>query len=215
MSAQATAPGTPSVDPFATPASAERIRQVCEALRGNGFAAEVVESPGGARERVRELVPSGSTVLTAASETLRMSGIEDDFNQSELVDSVRNRVHALDRRTERAAIRRLIATPDFVIGSVSAVTYGGSLVAVSASGSQLPAYAGGAGQLILVVGAQKIVADLPAAFRRIEEYALPLETERTKRVYGVASAVNKILIVNRDFAVERTTIVLISQAIGF
>jgi hypothetical protein len=57
----------------------------------------------------------------------------------------------------------------FIVGSVAAVTETGSLVAGSASGSQLPGYAGAAARAIWVVGAQKIVPDPPAALRRVEE----------------------------------------------
>lgn len=202
-------------DSFGVPATAEELHQVAVALNSNGFAVEVVDTAEDARRRVRSLLPVGSAVLAAASETLRLSGIGDDIDQSSATVSIRTRVHSMNRRADADAIRRLMTTPDIVIGSVSAVTHGGSLVAVSASGSQLPAYAGGAGHLILVVGAQKIVPDLPAAMRRIESYALPLETERTKRVYGVPSVISKILIINRDYLAPRTTVILIKQAIGF
>jgi hypothetical protein len=92
-------------------------------------------------------------VFTAASETLRLTDIESDINGSDRFIAIKPRVWALDRKTQGDEIRRLRAAPDFVVGSVSAVTEDGALVAVSASGSQLPAYAGGAGRMILVVGA--------------------------------------------------------------
>lgn len=59
-----------------------------------------------------------------------------------------------------------MASPDVVIGSASAATETGSIVIVSASGSQLPGFAGGTRQNILVIGAQKIGPDLDAAFQR-------------------------------------------------
>ncbi|HXT17528.1 MAG TPA: LUD domain-containing protein [Gemmatimonadaceae bacterium] len=215
MSAQTHASAVSVEDSFAVPATAEQLQQVALALESNGFAAEVVDTAEDARRRIRSLVPGGSSVLTAASETLRLSGIADDIDHSDAAVSIGARVHSMNRQTEGEAIRRLMASPDVVIGSVSAVTHDGSLVAVSASGSQLPAYAGGAGRLILVIGAQKVVADLAAAMRRIESYALPLETERTKRAYGVPSFIGKILIINRDYRPGRTTIILTKQAIGF
>jgi hypothetical protein len=215
MSAQTVASAGETSDSFAVPAPLAQLQQVAEALRANGFVAEIVERAEDARRRVRSLIPGGSTVLTAASETLRLSGIDDYLNHSDAIVSIRTRVHAMNRNTEADAIGRLMATPDFVVGSVCAVTHSGSLVAVSASGSQLPSYAGGARHLILVVGAQKVVPDLQTAVQRIETYALPLETERTKRIYGVPSTVSKILIINRDYLVPRTTVILINQAIGF
>jgi hypothetical protein len=102
-----------------------------------------------------------------------------------------------------------------VVGSVSAVTEAGALVAVSASGSQLPAYAGGAARVIWVIGAQKIVADLDSAFRRIQSYALPLEDARARAIYGRSSAINKVLILNAEPLPGRATVLLVRQAIGF
>jgi hypothetical protein len=54
-----------------------------------------------------------------------------------------------------------------MLGSVNAITKEGQLVASSATGSQLGPFASGAGQLILVVGSQKIVTDLDEALARI------------------------------------------------
>ncbi|MGO8695465.1 MAG: hypothetical protein ACLQMF_17520 [Rectinemataceae bacterium] len=51
-------------------------------------------------------------------------------------------------------IRKLISAPDFMLGSVSAVTQDGILAAASATASQLGPYASGAGKVILVVGGQ-------------------------------------------------------------
>lgn len=200
---------------FASPASADQLARTAEALRGRGFAVEILDDAPAARQRIREIIPQGSVVLTAASETLGLSGIEEDINASHRYESVRAKAQSMDRSTEDNAIRRLMATPDVVIGSASAVTETGSIVVVSASGSQLPAYSGGAGQNILVIGSQKIVPDLNAAFRRVENYALRRETERALRVYGRPSAVNKVLILHREPFGPRTLVLLLREVIGF
>jgi hypothetical protein len=83
-------------------------------------------------------------VFTAASETLRLSRIDKDINDSGRYQAVKPRVLAMDRAACADDIRLLLASPDFVVGSVAAVTEDGALVAASGSGSQLPAYAGGA-----------------------------------------------------------------------
>jgi hypothetical protein len=202
-------------DGFAFPATSEQIQTVGDALRTNGFVVEFVDNAAQARLRVRDLVPLGAAVLTAASETLRLSGIEEDINSSGRYDAVRPVIASLDRTTNAETIRRLRSSPDVVLGSVAAVSASGSLVVASASGSQLPSYAGGAGRVILVVGSQKIVPDLETAFRRIHEYALPLETERALRAYGHPSAVNGILIIHRERLEGRTTILIVKDVIGF
>ena len=107
-------------------------------------------------------------------------------------DLLRPRIWSMDRQTQADEIRRLAAAPDVMLGSVHAVTETGSLIAASMGGSQLGPYVSGAGRVILVVGTQKIVPDLDEGFRRIDEYALPLEDARAQAAYGVHSAVNKL-----------------------
>jgi hypothetical protein len=210
-------PSGPSVasEAFAAPASAERIERTASALAAKGFIVEILDDVAAARARIAELLPPKAAVFTAASETLRLAGIDDDINGSGRYAAVKPRIHTLDRTSHSVEIRLLTATPDVVVGSVSALTEDGTLVAVSASGSQLPAYAGGAARVIWVIGAQKIVPDLGSAFRRIESYALPLEDARARAIYGRSSAINKVLIVKAEPVAGRAMVLLVRQAIGF
>jgi LUD domain len=200
---------------FADPAEAQSLEQTAAALTAHGFAVEVLDDAAAARERVKDLIPDGATVLTGASETLRLSGIDADINASGRYASVRARGMTLDRAKDADEIRRLLASPDVAVGSVNAVTETGALVIASASGSQLPGYAGGAAHAIWVVGAQKIVPDLSTAMRRIEDYVLPLESARVQAVYGGPSAVNRVLILNAEPHPGRGTVLLLREAIGY
>jgi L-lactate utilization protein LutC len=199
---------------FTEPASAQRLERTAAALTAKNFAVEILADAAAARTRVRELVPAGASVFTAASETLRLSGIEEDINNSGRYDSLKSRP-PLDRVTQRTELWAALSTPDVLVGSVAAVTETGSLVAASASGSQLPGYAGAAARVIWVVGAQKVVPDLSAALRRVEEHCLPLENERALAAYGVPSAVNRVLILNAEPAPGRGTVLLLREAAGF
>ena len=165
---------------FADPAPAERLERAAAALTAHGFTVEILDDAAAARTRVQELIPEGTCVFTGASETLRLSGIEADINASGRYQAVRPRVLAMDRGTQADEIRQLTASPDVVMGSVAAVTETGSLVVASASGSQLPAYSGGAARAIWIAGAQKVVPDLSTALRRVEEHCLPLESARAR-----------------------------------
>jgi hypothetical protein len=200
---------------FADPAPAQRLERAAAALTAHGFTVEILDDAATARTRIKDLIPEGASVFTGASETLRLSGIDDDINASGRYDAVRTRGLALDRATQLAEIWRLMSTPDVIVGSVHAVTETGSLVVASASGSQLPGYAGGAARAIWIVGAQKVVPDLPAALRRVEEHCLPLENARAMKVYGGPSAINRLLILNADLQPGRGTVLLLREAIGF
>ena len=203
------------VAPFTDPAPVERLERAAAALAANNFAVEILDDAAAARTRIKDLIPRGASVFTGASETLRLSGVEEDINNSGRYDSLRSRGTTMDRATQMDEIRRLLASPDVIVGSVAAVTETGSLVVASASGGQLTGYAGGSAQAIWVVGAQKVVPDLSTALRRVEDHCLPLESERAMKVYGRPSAINRVLILNAEPHPGRGTVLLLREAIGF
>jgi acyl-CoA hydrolase len=200
---------------FADPAPTEHLERAASALTAHGFTVEILDNTTAARTRVKDLIPEGASVFTGASETLRLSGIEEDINNSGRYEAIRPRVLAMDRASGADDIRRLLASPDVAVGSVAAVTETGSLVVASGSGSQLPGYAGGAARAIWVVGSQKVVPDLATALRRVEDHCLPLESARTQAAYGWPSAINRMLILNAEPRPGRGTVLLLREAIGF
>jgi hypothetical protein len=200
---------------FADPAPAQRLRRAAAALTEHGFTVEILDDAAAARTRIADLIPEGASVFTGASETLRLSGIDEDINASGRYAAVKPRVLAMDRATQMDEIRRMLASPDVSIGSVAAVTETGSLVFSSGEVSHLTDYAAGPARAIWVVGAQKVVPDLPAALRRVEDHCLPLESARAQAAYGYPSAVNRLLILNAEPYPGRGTVLLLREAIGF
>jgi hypothetical protein len=200
---------------FATPPDEARVQRTAAALEANNIDVLRAASAAEAKRIVLGLIPDGAQVHHGASETLEVTGITHEIETSGRYDYLRPRIWSMDRKTQADEIRRLMSTPDVMLGSVQAVTEAGALIAVSAGGSQLGPYVGGAGRVILVVGTQKIVADLEEALLRVDEYAYPLEDARAMETYGVHSGVNKILIINREYAPGRITVVLVDEVLGF
>ncbi len=202
-------------DAFAVPAGETQVRRAIEALEGNGINVVRARDKAEARHIVLDMIPAGANVHHGASQTLDATGISAELDASGRYDPIGPRAWSMDRATQGAEIRRLTAAPDIMLGSVHAVTETGSLMVASMGGSQLGPYVSGAGKVILVVGRQKIVADLDEGMRRINEYALPLEDARAQAAYGIHSAVNKVLIINREVFPGRITVVLVDEALGF
>jgi L-lactate utilization protein LutC len=200
---------------FTRLAGAEQIERAAKALEANGMKTLIAESAAEAKKLVLELVPEGAEVYTGQSKTLEKLGLFAEFDQSGRYDAIRPKTMALDRKTQMPQIRKLRASPEYMIGSVQAVTEAGQVIAASFGGSQLGPYAGTSAKVIWIVGAQKIVKDLDEAFRRIEEYSYPLEDARLLSVLGVHSGIGKILIVNREVVPGRITIVLVKEELGF
>ena len=200
---------------FARLASDEQIERTVRALETSGIRAMVVASGEEAKNKVLELLPEGAEVFNATSRTLESIGLAAELQQSTRYKSVRTRLLQLDAKTQANEMRKLGAGPDFVVGSVHALTEQGQVLVASATGSQLGPYVYGAGTVIWVVGAQKIVPDLETGLRRIYEYSYPLEDARARQVYGVGSGVNKVMIVNREVMPGRITLILVKEKLGF
>jgi hypothetical protein len=194
--------------------SDETIRTVVASLKENGMEAVVVENGSEAKEKVLEMLPEGAEVMNMTSITLTTIGLESEILESGKFKPVRSVLN--DENAEPRLKRQLGAGPDYTVGSVHALTEKGQAVIASNTGSQLPAYAYGAGQVIWVVGAQKIVPDLDGAMKRIYEHVLPLESERAHKAYGVAgSNVSKLLIVNKEVNPDRIKLIIVKEALGF
>ena len=200
---------------WADVASESEIQSAAGALREHGFDVQVVDDEAAAREAVFALIPDGSEVHQGSSATLDQIGVTAEVNNSGRYSALRPRVFSMDRATQADEIRKLMAAPEYMLGSVHAVTQTGSLVTASMSGSQLGPYASGAGKVILVAGTNKIVSDLDEAFRRVEEHSLPLEDARAREAYGVSSSINKLLVVNAEITPGRTTVILVRESLGF
>ena len=200
---------------FANLASDEQIERTVRALEANGIHAVVAENGEEARRMFFELVPEGAEVFLGASVTLETLGIKDEIDKSGRYDSLRPKVFAMDRATQGREIRKLGSAPDYAAGSVHAVTEAGQVLIASNTGSQLGPYATGAGKIVWVVGAQKLVKDLDEGFKRIYEYDLPLETEHMRQLYNTGTGVNKVLIVNREIRPNRITMIIVKQELGY
>jgi hypothetical protein len=206
-------PPAPNLE-FARLASPDRILATAAALELNGIRALRVDTGQDARQQVRELLPEGGEVFNATSETLQAIGVAQDVERSGRYRALRPRLYQMDRLMQGREMRKEAAAPDYYVGSVHAVTEHGSLLIASASGSQLGPLVSGAGAVILVAGAQKIVPDLETGLRRIEEYCYPMEDARAQRAYGIRSGINNVLIVHRQ-APGRVTVILVGEQLGF
>jgi hypothetical protein len=200
---------------FETLASDEQIARTVKALEDNGIKVLIAENAEDAKRLFFELVPDGAEVFLDASVTLEKTGIKDEIDQSGRFDAIRPKMFAMNRETQGREIRKLGGAPDYAAGSVHAVTEDGHVLIASNTGSQLGPYASGAGKVIWVVGAQKLVKDLNEGLRRINEYVLPLEDVHMQELYKANTAVNKLLIINRELRPNRITMIIVREEIGF
>jgi hypothetical protein len=206
-------PGPPNLE-FERPADRAHLKRTAAALAGRGFKAQVADSAEHARRLVLEAIPEGAEVHLALSETMRELGVASEIDESGRYDSVRSRLNALDRETQSREMRKLGAAPDYIVGSAHAVTDEGEIIVGSGSGSQLGAYAYAGGNVILVIGHQKLVRDVHEGLRRVREYSLPREYARMQAAGFPGSLLAKTLIIHHEPS-DRISVILVPKTLGF
>ncbi len=203
---------------YAKPASDEAIMRSRSALEAHGITALVVDTPELALAKALALIPNGASVASGGSVTLETIGFSGRLAASGHYDRLRALAQLMERDHVALSreVRDVLARSDYAVGSANAVTEDGSLIFGSMSGSQLGPYVSGAGKVILIVGAQKIVKDVDAGLRRLREYVLPLERERVRKASGGGDTrLNCILIINGSVVTGRIAVILVRQVLGY
>lgn len=192
------------------------VDKTIAALKENNIDAMLVASSAEAKEKVLAMIPKGAEVFAMSSQTLVTVGLTSAIDDTGAYDSVRKQLMEMDRNTQGAEMKKLGSAPDWAVGSVHAITVEGHVMVASNTGSQLAAYASGASHVIWVVGTQKIVKNQEEGFKRMYEHSLVLESERVKKAYGwPGSEIKKILIIDKEVAPGRSTVIFVPEVLGF
>lgn len=187
-------------------------------LKENHFEPIEVNTKEEALAKLVELIPNGATVMNGASETLREIGYIDLLKSgSHNWKNLHDVILAETDPGKQARLRRESIISDYYLGSVNALTQTGELVIASNSGSQLPHLAFSSPNIVLVVGANKIVSTLTDAFERLEKHVIPLEDERMKAAYGFGTSLNKTLILHKEnpMIARKVYVIVVNEKLGF
>ncbi len=197
-------------------ADARTLESVAAALETRGIGAKLVETRAEALASLTEMIPRGAEVMTGSSRTLDEIGLTEKLKLGQHEwKNLKAEILSEKDPQRQGELRRRSVLSEYFVGSVQAVTQDGEVVVVSASGSQLAAYAFGARNIIWVVGAQKVVGGLDEALRRVKERALPLETERMKGLGYPGSMIGKILLYERASQMQKATLIFVKEPLGF
>jgi hypothetical protein len=195
----------------------ELIQKTIVSLNKNGIDTDIVNNGREAKDLIIKLIPPEAEVMNMTSVTLDSISVSQEINESGRYNSVRNELNKMDRSNDDLKMQKLGAAPEYVVGSVHAVTSDGKILIASKTGSQLPAYVYGSKKVIWIVSTKKIVDNLNSALKRIYEHVLPLESDRVRKAYGTSegSFVSKLLIINREVKPDRARIIFVKEDLGF
>ena len=210
-------------EPIAT--TTDQVARTLKALKKNGFLAYFFPEAQEARQFVLDAVSQGTRVGLGGSATLRQMGLVEGLKEKG--------AHLLDHWDESLSfeetlrVRKEQLLCDVLLSSVNAVTEKGELVSRDGIGNRTSAMTFGPEKVFLLAGTQKIVADLPAALRRIDEVAAPMRAEsldmdlpcaKTKRCVDCNDP-NRIcratLILHRRPMLTDITVILMGEPLGY
>ncbi len=205
-----------------------RLADLKAALESNNFDVYLAENKEAACKTVLEdILPklNAQTISWGGSMTFIASGLYHQLKKKpdlEVLDTLDKKAPA-EEMTER---RRQALLVDLFITGTNAITESGQLVNLDMVGNRIGALTFGPKWVILLVGRNKIVADLDEAMFRIKNYAAPVnsmrldkktpcvETSYCQECKSPDRICNTWTITEKSFPKERVKVVLINEDLG-
>jgi hypothetical protein len=160
-----------------------RCEKTIAALRRGNMEGSYCPSREEALMAVLSLVPPGLSVSRGDSVTLDQIGVMaalEERGQNVIINPFQKDSHGvdlLDEHAQRDKMREALLADVFLTGT-SALTLDGKLVNVDGLGNRVAGMIFGPRKVIVVAGANKIVADVDAAIKRIRGIAGPMDARR-------------------------------------
>jgi ribosomal protein S18 acetylase RimI-like enzyme len=208
-----------------------RIPKLLETLQKNNIPAFYVRDAKEAFAKVMSMIPEGCNVGLGDSLTLKQIGVIDALEKGNYAffDSWREGL----TMEERMELKRRSLVSDVFVTGTNALTMDGKIVNVDALGNRTAAMLFGPRKVIIVVGVNKIVANLEEALKRIRTMAAPRNVKRKKHFHpmppcgitgecgdcrGPWRICNKTVIIERQHDNERfkplITVVIVGEELG-
>ena len=205
-----------------------RLADLKAALESNNFDVYLAENKQEACKTVLEdIMPklSARTISWGGSMTFMASGLYHQLKENpdlQVLDTSDKKIPA-EEMLER---RRQALLVDLFITGTNAVTEAGQLVNLDMIGNRICALTFGPKWVIVLVGRNKIVADLDEAMFRVKNYAAPVNAMRLdKKTPCVKTSYcqeckspdricNTWTITEKSFPKERVKVVLINEDLG-
>ncbi|NNF97913.1 MAG: lactate utilization protein [Desulfobacteraceae bacterium] len=205
-----------------------RLRQVQKVLEKNHFDAYITDSPHQARKLaldtiIPDLNPTslswGGSMTFTSTELYNVLKNNEDLDIIDTYDKSVTPEEGLDRRKQALFV-------DLFITGTNALTEDGRLVNLDMIGNRVGALTFGPKNVLLFVGRNKIVPDIPAAMQRIKNYTAPVnamrldkktpcvKTARCEECSSPDRICNTWSIIEKSFPRGRIKIVMINADMG-
>lgn len=155
----------------------KRIEKTIRNLEKNYMQGFYIKSREELFDKLGELIPDGSSVSFGGSVTLYEAGVIRYLRGREGISLIDRDEEGIGRDEVNRRLKAAF-TSDVFLASSNAVTENGELFNVDGRGNRVAAMIYGPESVVLVVGYNKIVADLSEAELRMKKVAAPANTIR-------------------------------------
>ena len=206
-----------------------RMEEVKSALEKNNFEVFIAKDTETARSIVEnEIIPQlrPKSISWGGSMTFMSTGIYDSLKNSrdyDIIDTYDRKRYTQEEVAER---RRQALLTDLFITGTNAITEAGHLVNLDMIGNRVGAITYGPRNVIILVGRNKIVADLDDAMFRIKNFVAPInamrldmktpcvKSGRCADCKSLTRICNGWTITEKSFPKGRIKVVIINQELG-
>lgn len=169
-------------------------------------------------------IPQGSSISWGGSETIKETGLLQALKEGsyELID----RASATSPEESRKLYAKTVLA-DYYLMSSNAVTIEGELINIDGNGNRVACLIQGPSHVIIVVGMNKIVTDVPSGVARIRNMASPANAIRLGRNLPCAVSghchdclspdcfCNQIVVTRRSGHTGRIKVYLVAEDLGY
>ena len=147
-------------------------QKIISGLASRNMTGYYVNSKEEALAKALELIPEGSSVTKGGSMSVIEIGLEEALKAGNYDYCDR------DAAADKKAAELFAYSADVYLGSANAITEDGILVNIDGNSNRVSAYAYGPEKLILIVGMNKVAADVDAAIKRARNEAATINAQR-------------------------------------
>jgi len=199
------------------------MKETIRNLRDHGFDVIPVSNVTEALETAKKFFADVRSVGLGGSVTVQDMGLLSWLREQtgfQLFDQYEEDIS----KEENAERRRNGLLADIYVTSSNAITRSGYLVNVDGTGNRVAAQAYGPKKVLLIVGKNKIVSDVEAGFRRIEEVVAPKNVERINKKassmkkeqkYTVQNIQSVFVVIKKTDDKNRISLILVDEELGF
>ena len=177
-----------------------------------------------ALEKALELIPRGASVTWGGSMTLIETGLMDTIKHGDY--KVINRELAKTPEEQRKTYGEMYCA-DYFLMSTNAITIDGELINIDGRGNRVAFLCYGPENVLLMVGMNKVVANVEAGVERTRNVAAPLNAVRLQKktpcgiigkcedCYSKDCMCGQLVITRRSGVPNRIKVILIGEELGY